>query len=90
MKINQELEVRWLKNSGSQLAVQHLLVRGTLVEFDAVLQSQMAEELEDLLCRLFHTAKGVLVRPMNNGRSGTAECCACNLFTAMAGATPSS
>jgi len=72
VKINQELEVHWIENSGPQHAVQHLLVRGTLVEFDAVLQSQMAEELEDLLCRLFYTAKSVLVQPLKNGRSGTA------------------
>lgn len=71
VKINLNLEIRWQENSTPQQAVQHLLVGDTLVESDPALQQQIVNELEDLLCRLFHKARSVLVRPMKDGRSGT-------------------
>jgi FixJ family two-component response regulator len=71
VKINLDLEIHWQENSTPQQAVQHLLMSDALVESDAALQQQMVDELEDLLCRLFHKARSVLVRPMKDGRSGT-------------------
>jgi hypothetical protein len=43
----------------------------TRVKSDSSLQSQVALELDDLLCRLFYTANSVLLRPLTGGQSGT-------------------
>ncbi len=38
---------------------------------NSALQSRVAFELEDLLCRLFYNASSILVQPLATGRSGT-------------------
>lgn len=67
--INLSLEIHW-KASGAAEAVQNLDIGGNRVERNSPLQKQAAEELEDLLCRLFKGAKGVFVEPLIPGHSG--------------------
>ena len=67
--INLSLEIHW-KESGAAEAVLDLTIGGNRVEGNSELQKQMAEELEDLLCRLFKDAKNILVQPLIPGHSG--------------------
>jgi CheY-like chemotaxis protein len=69
--INLALEVHWQHVIGPEQLVLNLDIGGTLIKEDTSLQRQMAEELDDLLCRLFYQAKSILVRPLTAGRSGT-------------------
>lgn len=69
--INLGLEIIW-QNSGPKEAVLNLKIGGNRIRRNSRLHTQVAEELEDLICRLFKDAKSVLVRPMIPGHSGTA------------------
>src|SRR5205807_8219414 len=69
--INLALDILWQSGSRSEQVVLNLEVGGTRVKRGTHLQTQMAAELEDLLCRLFYQAKGILVRPLTPGQSGT-------------------
>jgi len=69
VNINLELDVLWQQVSGPEQVVLNLEVGGTRVRRGTPLQSQMAAELEDLLCRLFYEAESVLVRPLTVGQS---------------------
>lgn len=69
--INLSLEIHW-KESGAAEAVLDLTIGGNRVAGNSELQKQMAEELEDLLCRLFKDAKSVIVQPLIRGYSGAA------------------
>src|SRR3989440_293155 len=71
VNINLALKFHWQQGSGPRQVVLNLDVDGIAVKQDTPLQSQMATELEDLLCRLFHHAKSILVQPLTGGRSGT-------------------
>lgn len=70
VRINLALEI--LSPDGSHLkqAVLNLDVGGTRIRQGDPLQDQIAEELEDLLCRLFHEVKGILFKPLTEGKSG--------------------
>ncbi len=71
MKINLALDIRWQQLSGPEQAVLNLEVDGTRVKRNTPLQSKVASEFEDLLCRLFYQAKSVIVRPLAGGYSGS-------------------
>ena len=71
VNINLALHVHWQQVSGAEQVVLNLEVDGTRVKRNTPLQSQMAIELDDLLCRLFNQAKSVLVQPLVSGQSGT-------------------
>ena len=71
VNINLALEIHWLQGSKPDQFVLNLDVNGTRVKRGSTLQSQVADELEDLLCRLFFQAKSILVRPLAPGQSGT-------------------
>jgi CheY-like chemotaxis protein len=71
VSINLALEVHWQQISGLEQAVLNLDIDGTSVKQGTPLQSQMIEELDDLLCRLFYQAKSILVRPLTAGHSRT-------------------
>ena len=70
VKINLALEIHWQQGSGSEQVVLNLDVDGTPTKQGTSLHSQMAAELEDLLCRLFYQAASILVRPLTAGQSG--------------------
>jgi CheY-like chemotaxis protein len=69
-KINFALELLFQAGSSAEQAVLDLEVDNTRIKRSTSLQSQMAIELEDLLCRLFYRTNGILVRPLTNGQSG--------------------
>ena len=71
VNINLELDVLWQQVNGPQQVVLNLEVDGIRLKRNPILQSQVALELDDLLCRLFHQAKSVLVRPLSLGQSST-------------------
>jgi DNA-binding response OmpR family regulator len=72
VKINLALEIHWQPHgSGPEQVVLDLNINRTLVKYDTPLQSQIASELDDLLCRLFRHAASILVRPLTAGQSGT-------------------
>ena len=70
VKINLALEIHWQQGSGSEQVVLNLDADGTPTKQGTSLHSQMAVELEDLLCRLFYQAASILVRPLTAGQSG--------------------
>jgi CheY-like chemotaxis protein len=71
ISINLALEVHWQQISGPEQAVLNLEVGGTRIRRSSPAQSRMASELDDLLCRLFHRSKSVLVCPISSGKSTT-------------------
>lgn len=71
VNINLDLAVHWQQISGPDQAVLNLEIDGARIQPDTPLQNQLANELNDLLCRLFYQAKSLLVRPLTAGRSGT-------------------
>ncbi len=72
VNINLELDILSQAGSRSEQVVLNLAVGSTRVKSGTLLQNQMAVELDDLLCRLFHQANGILMRSLTPGRSGTA------------------
>lgn len=50
----------------------NLKIDGTRIKYKSPMRSRLAEELDDLLCRLFHRADSLLVRPLTSGFSGLA------------------
>jgi CheY-like chemotaxis protein len=73
VNINLDLEIRWA-NQKVNIAqvVTSLLIDGKRVSKNSPLQNPLAEDLEDLLCRLFHKDKSILVKPLTPGGSGAA------------------
>src|SRR5579863_10034928 len=69
--INLALDILSQSGSRSEQVVLNLEVGGTRIEDGNPILNQIATELEDLLCRLFYQAKGILVRPLIPGQSGT-------------------
>ena len=70
VNINLALEFHWLVSKPEQF-VLNLEVEGVRVKKGSPLQTQMVTELEDLLCRLFYSAKSIMIRPLKPGESGT-------------------
>ena len=71
MNINLELLIHWQRGSNAEMAVLNLTVDGIRIKRNTPLQNLLATELEDLLCRLFHQAQSILIRPLTPGHSGT-------------------
>jgi CheY-like chemotaxis protein len=71
LHINLALEMHWLQGSRLEQFVLNLDVGNRHVRPGTPLQIQMATELDNLLCCLFHEATSVLVRPLTPGYSGT-------------------
>ncbi len=69
--INLALDILSQSGSRPEQVVLNLEVGETRIEDGTPILNQMATELEDLLCRLFYQAKGILVRPLTPGQSGT-------------------
>lgn len=73
VKINLNLEIRWAEGQANiAQVITNLLIDGKRVSKNSPLQMPLAEDLEDLLCRLFYKDKRLLVKPLTPGRSGSA------------------
>ena len=70
LDINLDLEILSQSRSRLEQIVLVLIIEGSSIKRNTPLFMQIAAELDDLLCRLFHEAKGVLVRPLSSGYSG--------------------
>ncbi len=69
--INLALDIIWQSVKGPEQAVHHLEINGNKLKRNPALLSQIAEELDDLLCRLFNQAESIIVRPLAQGQSAT-------------------
>lgn len=70
LQINLDLEIFWQKGMGPEAAVNNLLVGGERVKAETDRAKLLGDELEDLLCRLFHDARSVVLEPLTPGLSG--------------------
>lgn len=68
--INLELSIHWQQVKGPEQVVHNLELGGIRLRRNPDLQSKIALELDDLLCRLFYTAESVMLRPFTIGPSG--------------------
>jgi len=64
------LDIDWQHGLDSGTAVHDLLVDGEWVKRETPRGDQLAAELDDLLCRLFHDAQALLIEPLTKGCSG--------------------
>lgn len=69
--INLALQVHWQQVSDPEQVVARLEIDGTRVRRNPALKKRVTLELDDLLCRLFHQATSVLVKPLTAGQSVT-------------------
>ena len=72
VRANFALTCHWQNTTGSEQVVVNLEVDGQRVKRDSPFQQQIAEELNDLLARLFYKADSLLLRPLARGHSGSA------------------
>ncbi|MCB9078495.1 MAG: response regulator [Anaerolineaceae bacterium] len=68
--INLNLKVYWDNGYRFKDVVLNLKINQHRVEADTPLQARMAIELDDLLCRLFHNAENLIIKPLRPGYSG--------------------
>jgi CheY-like chemotaxis protein len=71
VRINLTLDIHWQQVSGPEEVVLNLVTNGIRIKRNTSVQTEVAFELEDLLCRLFYEASSILVRPLTPGQSGT-------------------
>jgi len=72
LQINLNLIIHWQQISGPDQVVLNLKIGGERVKYKSPKRERLAEELDDLLCRLFNRADSLLVKPMTSGLSGLA------------------
>lgn len=72
LNINLELDIFFQVGSNSEQVILNLDVDEERITGDSPRRSLIAAELEDLLCRLFYQADGILVKSLTPGLSGTA------------------
>jgi CheY-like chemotaxis protein len=68
---NLDLDITWEQVGGAEEAVLNVIVGGERVKRDTPLHALAATELDDLLCRLFHTATSIQVKPLTQGHGGS-------------------
>ena len=69
VRINLTLPILWQEIGRPAETVVNLEIGDERIKRDSSLQVRAATELEDLLCRLFHTAESIMVRPLMAGAS---------------------
>lgn len=70
LHIHLGLTIHWQNGSRPDQVVIGTEIDNIRVRRDTPLQALLAEELDDLLCRLFYQANSLLVRPLSPGQSG--------------------
>lgn len=71
VSINLRLDIHWQRVQGPEQVVHNLELGGIRLRRNPDLQNHIALELDDLLCRLFHTAESVILRPFLTGPGET-------------------
>ncbi len=72
VRVNLDLDVHWEQVADAEQFVSKLKLYGVSLRRDAEARARTAAEFDDLLCRLFYTAKSLLVKPLVPGQSGSA------------------
>ena len=67
---NLALDIMWGNKVGAKEVVRNLTIGDERVRRDSALERRVLEELDELLCRLFHKAHRIMVRPLTRGMSG--------------------
>jgi hypothetical protein len=70
--VNLDLDVQWESPRQRDEVVLNLEIDGERVKRETPLHSRTAEELGDLLCRLFPDARSLLMKPVEQATSGSA------------------
>ncbi len=70
IRINYELEIHWTGETSPEEVARGLKIDGVRVQQDTPLHSLVALEVEDILCRVFHAANSIIVKPLIHGHSG--------------------
>jgi DNA-binding response OmpR family regulator len=68
--LNLKLDIHWQQVETPEQVVVGLDVNNQRIKRDTPQQQRVAEELDDLLCRLFYKAESLLVQPLSSGQSG--------------------
>jgi DNA-binding response OmpR family regulator len=79
-QINLCLNTRWPKSLSPSQLVINLNIDNSRVKNKTLEQTQLAVELDDLLCRLFYQSESVLLKPLAFGHSGSAVMLATPFF----------
>ncbi len=69
-RINLKLAIHWQQVETPEQLVVGLEIDSHRVKRGTPEQQHVAQELDDLLCRLFYKAESLLVRPLTSGQSG--------------------
>lgn len=70
--VNLDLAIHWQQINGAEEAVLNLRIGETRIKHKSPLRSLIAEEINDLLSRLFHRSDSILIKQLAPGFSGTA------------------
>jgi signal transduction histidine kinase/ActR/RegA family two-component response regulator len=70
LRINLTLDIHWQDTNGAEEAVLNLAMPDGRIKRGHPMQQRVAAELDDLLCRLFHQAEGVMARPLTPDAGG--------------------
>jgi hypothetical protein len=68
--INLDLDIHWQDSSGLEEVVLDVKMNSHRIKGDSAQQARISAELDDLLCRLYHDASSLLVKPLKSGYSG--------------------
>ncbi|HLI91438.1 MAG TPA: response regulator [Ktedonobacteraceae bacterium] len=71
LHINLSLVIQWQQVKRPEEVVVNLEIEGVRLKRNPALQSRIAADLDDLLCRLFYPASSILVQPLAMGQSAT-------------------
>ena len=85
VRINLDLDIHWEQVADAEQFVSKLKLYGVSLRRDTESRIHAAAELDDLLCRLFYTAKSLLVKPLVPGQSGSAVLLATPFYESGAG-----
>jgi len=83
--IKLDIKIQWADQANAKQIISNLLIEGKRVSQDKQLQESLANELEDLLCRLFSEAESLLINPLTSGGSGAAVIMVTPFFESGAG-----
>ncbi|HEU4874772.1 MAG TPA: response regulator [Pyrinomonadaceae bacterium] len=83
--INLDLDIHWEQVKDTEEFVAKLKLHGIALKRDPKLLTRTAAELNDLLCRLFHNARSLLLKPLVPGQSGSAVLLATPFYDTGAG-----
>jgi CheY-like chemotaxis protein len=85
VRINLNLDIHWQQAKDADQIVTKLKMNGVSLKSNMELRERMTAELDDLLCRLFYTARSLLVNPLSPGQSGSAVLLATPFYGSGAG-----